>query len=212
MKTTKTKDVKQSKFSKKLEKLNAKIKEQNEAFKKMSPAQKRVAIAHDVLAALKAKKYKAAQRVYCDINFNDSCGLEVEKQGQKMELQTLLVGGAIESCNVCAIGSIFTSKVAIGNDFKVNVEKDEYDGDIMLEQDMNDDGMLIKSLRGIFTETDLRLIEYAFEGEDIAEKFESRSEKFHDKMVEFYESFKSPHDRLVGIMKNIIKNEGTFKI
>lgn len=193
----------------KLEELNEKIKARNIAFEKMSPAQKRVAIAEDVIASLRAKKYTADSGTYCDIYIKEDIESAPVKRGAKVELQEILLSDKIEACNVCAIGSMFASRVAVGDSFKVNAANCKSGGYL----DLNNSSQLIKTLDGIFTTEELRYIEYAFEGQDIKHKFNKKPEEFHAKVDKFYYKYEDDDNkRLTVIMKNIIKNEGTFKL
>lgn len=209
------------KVSKKLAKLNADIKQRNAKFAKMTAAQKRLAIAKDVLAQLKKKKFVAESGSYCTLNTSKvltrkDIGIS-EGEGYKtvdIELQPLLLDGTIASCDVCAIGSVFMSKVLLGNKFKITADSysDSGEDSVDLETDLDRDHDMVESLKGIFTEKQLRLMEYAFEGEDIKEIFFDSPEKFHLKVDEFYYEYTSDESRLKAIMQNIIKNEGTFKL
>lgn len=192
--------------------MNEDIQKKNDEFIRMSKAQKRIAIAKDVLVQLDAEKMKAGD-TYCEIQFeslkSEEFGLK-EYVSKKVELQTLLP--KVKKCKVCAIGSMFISKVALGNQCKVDVEDYFGEGKAIVDSNLNDDDMIIRNLKGIFTKTELRYIEYAYEGRDVDGSFTSRSENFHDTVEKFYKSFRSRTFRLRAIMENIIKNEGTFKL
>lgn len=191
------------------EKLKAELKKQNAAFTKMTRTEKRIAIAQDVILALKKDRYYASPGTYCDLVFNHGKDL-VEG---KVELQTLLHDGVVQQCDVCAIGSLFMSKVFLGNKFKVKVGED-YDGDTELKEGIGDRGIATKALKGIFTVRELKYIEYCFEGCDISDTFTNENKKFHEKVKNFYSQYYSNYspseDRMIGIMENIIKNKGKF--
>jgi hypothetical protein len=202
--------MKEKSMSVKVDKLNEKIKAQNAAFKKMTATQKRIAIAKDVLKSLKNGKLVANTGSYCEWDMNSE-KMNTLEEGS-VELQDLMVGGVIESCHVCAIGSIFTSKVMLGDDFRVGIEKEYYSGSRLRVEDIScSDDKMITALKGIFTESQLRLMEFAFEGNDICNNHLSKPEKFKERLRDFYHNYYSSHERLVAIMKNIIKNEGVFK-
>ena len=201
--------MKAKKENKAIEKLNAKTIEGNKAFAKMGKMQKRVAIAKDVIASINSKKFKATPGTYCQLKLNEKH--EFEKEG-KVELQTLMETGVVEKCDVCAIGGIFASKVAIGNKFKVDIQAEDYwsDSQFVIETDTDDDELLIENLKGIYNEEELRLIEYAFEGEDIGFRHNDESDEFHKKALSYYKVYKKADERLIAIMQNIIRNEGKF--
>ncbi|MEK6829068.1 MAG: hypothetical protein AABY15_02995 [Nanoarchaeota archaeon] len=194
-------------LQKKIEKMNAKTIEQNKTFAKMGKMQKRVAIAHDVIASIKANKFKATPGTYCELKLNKKHKFE---GAGDVELQSLMESGVVEKCNVCAIGGIFASKVAIGNKFKVSVEEDYWnDNKLGIETDVDDDELLIENLDGIYTERELRLIEFAFEGEDIRGEFYDEEIDI-DALNSYKKVHKKADERLIAIMQNIIKNEGKF--
>lgn len=71
----------------------------------------------------------------------------------------------------------------------------------------------MKSLKGIFEPEQLRYMEYAFEGEDIKNTFTKKPDAFHEKVDAFWQKYNDDDNkRLTLIMKNIIRNEGTFKL
>jgi hypothetical protein len=79
---------------------------QEKPFDKLTPAQKRVRIARDVLAQLASGKFIATQGLYVN-------GPEIEGAKAKASLQTLFKKQ--KSCEVCALGSMF---VALSEDEK----------------------------------------------------------------------------------------------
>lgn len=198
-----------SKKEQELQKLNEQIKLHNSEFKKMSAAQKRIAIAKDVLASLKAKKYTAKHRTYCAFYFKDKKKVPTGT----VELQDVLLSKNLTSCNVCAMGSVFMAKVSLGNSCKIDIPS--HFGFTSIENFNNivgDAEDIVDNMKGIFTEKQLREIEYAFEGEDIINMFDDKPLSFHDKMKDFYIRNKSADVRLKAIMDNIVENEGTFKL
>jgi hypothetical protein len=186
------------------------IKEKNQAFSKMSKMHKRIAIAKDVIAQVKAKKFKASPGTYCKLKLNKRHKFKTEGE---VELQLLMEDGAINKCNVCAIGSIFASKVSIGNKFKIEVRDvgGWGDSELTIDTDLDDDDMM-PSLRGIYTEKELRLIEYVFEGSDIGGFHDSELYEFHKTVQSYKKVYRKAEDRLIAIMENIINNEGIFKL
>lgn len=180
-----------------------KIEERNAWFKALSPSQKRIAVAQDVIDQIETEKYKAHTGQYFDISgLSDECTLQ-----ESIDLEG-------SSCSVCAMGAVFASRVRLGN------EVEEYDpsGDDITE-----------ALEGIFEEEQLRLMEVAFEGYDAAHWFDENygedgeevdedgdtdwfinHDKFHDATTFRYGIKGDNKDVLIAIMKNVIANNGEF--
>ena len=85
----------------------SKINKLNAEFKKATKAQKRVMIAQDVLAQLKAKRYVAESGCWVQANYNTAVPLADIKY--KDSVKELFAEKTIESCNVCALGGLFMS-------------------------------------------------------------------------------------------------------
>jgi len=102
-------------------------------------------IAQDVLAQLAVNRYKATSGTYCEladagvINDFDASFKDAFKQNAQIK------------CNVCALGSLFTSFVNIENQLTVSE---------VVEQDFNH---MIDLLRGVFSTREIMLMEYVFE-------------------------------------------------
>jgi hypothetical protein len=176
----------------------AQIEASNAAFKKMSQARKRVQIAKDVIAGLKAKKLKAMRGSYIKVKgdsryfnykpFNDGSFKEALKD--------------IPECEVCVKGAIFTCIVARRNQVPSNAEQ------LRHPYPENWTGEKLAPLLGdIFSADQLRLIEAHFEEEDIESTFgDSKLTKIQVPLSDYL----YPEDRMIGIMENIIANKGTF--
>ena len=161
------------------------------AFKKLSKPMKRVAIAQDVIASLKAKQLTAQARNY----------LTVDDGALHTNFQTALALG--QKCTACALGSLFVCAVKVQND--VCTEDAEY-----AAEQVSVHGYL----SDIFSVEQLSLIETAFEcsAADVPGLLaddEDPSDAFN-KAIAFGHRYESDHTRMVAIMKNIIKHEGTF--
>jgi hypothetical protein len=159
--------------------LSKAISEKNKAFSKMTKMEKRVALAKDVIASIKSKHYIAENGTYLDV---------VKKKNldylHSYDLETIKRSDV--SCHVCAIGSLFVSTMKK----KKNGKLDDVDSDEM-----------IHAMKGIFTHSEMRLLEEIFEGGSN-----------QDANI-FYERYAADDSkgRLLGIMKNIVKNNGNFK-
>lgn len=167
------------------------MKAKTKKFDDMTPAQKRMAIAQDVIAQLAAKQLIAKSGIYCSMPAN------AKVKDAK--------------CTVCGIGAIFVAKCRrtdpslTGKSIIRSWEDDYYDdGELTIEKvqfnsaDAEDIHILMK---GIFSVDQLELIEAAFEGYADGDTF------FSDVDLDPY----SDADlRLRLIMENIIVNKGTF--
>lgn len=185
-----------AKLSKK--KLLEQIKKENARFAKLSKAEKRVAIAKDVLAQIAAKKYVPTQGTYVDLLDKDVSEEDIGKEVCEV------VAGA--RCDVCAIGSLFMSAVKLGDNLKVDFG--EY-GDVNFFKS--------EILTRFFSKDQLGMMEAAFECSTIGEYGERASreaaywgEALRDKLVD--EGVNDPERELLKmIMLNVVRNGGTFK-
>lgn len=194
-----------------------KVRKDNEIFKKASKAEKRVMIAKDVLAALKAKRLMPGVGNYYPgiLNRLADAGASTSGFVERSFLQepTRMPMG----CRVCAKGAIFTAKLDRLNGVKV---KDEFE--------LNDP---TPALLGLFSERQLYLIEVAYEGyEGMYVSMVQRRERKHEadtwkageyqevrEALKFAREWSRENDtygtkemRLKEIMKNIIRNKGKF--
>src|ERR1700722_17951755 len=100
---------------------NESVRRQNKWFASLKPAEKRVAIARDVLAQLRLGKLKATVGIWLgnSENTDDSAlllGNDAQKK-QNMELQSVL--NNIKSCDGCALGGLFMCAVKKADKLKV---------------------------------------------------------------------------------------------
>lgn len=170
----------------------------------MTKTEKRIAVAKDVLKQIKARKYAVTAGTYCNINI--TCK-DVGKDLQRV------IKKQTEPCEVCAIGSLFLSKINLFNNYVLDEEtisKSWIGNDI----DLNFDS-LQENLEDLWTSREFKIMEMTFEGKDIDCMFddsEGKDEKLIDATFAFYEKYSDPEDRLIAIMQNIIKNKGKFKL
>jgi hypothetical protein len=173
--------------------------------KKLTKAEMRVAIAKDVIAQIKAKKYNPVQGcwvIWVDgpdyddwlVDNSANCRVDVQKYTK-----------SIKKCNVCALGSLFVSAVNKYNNVYgtyMTVSTDQ----VFDTSETNNRSPLLR----YFTINQMRLIEYTFEGGMGAVYFDDLKQ-MKGKADAFYSQYPDDKDRLLAIMKNIIKNNGTFK-
>ena len=172
----------------------------NEEFKKATKAQKRVMIAKDVLAQIKAKRYFAESGEWVKPLWSDDQKSIDIKLDPNSSIKDAFKSKAINSCQVCALGGLFMSCTNLNNNTTVQDLKDEtYIGELVADDDKISNG-----LNRIFTQAQLMLIESYFEGG------EGYFRGGNEKTQTFLESY-NDDERLKIIMQNIIDNNGTFK-
>jgi hypothetical protein len=168
-------------------------------------AEMRVAIAKDVIAQIKAKKYNPTQGSwvdgvdgpdYVDWLFENATTCEVDVQ---------VYTKSIKKCNVCALGSLFVSAVNKYNNV-YGTYKTVSLPSIFDFRETNNRSPLLR----YFTIKQIRLIEYTFEGGMGAVCFDD-DHPMVNKAYAFYSRYPDSKDRLLAIMKNIVENKGTFK-
>ena len=91
----------------------------------------------------------------------------------------------ISSCEVCGIGGLFVGALM------------KFDGLRAVEAPILSFTAMCDHLLKYFSEAQLKLVEDAFEG--------------WNKLQEYYSQYPKDKQRLAAIMKNIIRNKGTFK-
>lgn len=181
--------------------METKTKNLNAEFKKATKAQKRVMIAQDVLAQLKAKRYVAESGCWVQANYNPTVTLAEIKYHDSV--QELFAEKTIESCNVCALGGLFMSCTNLNNNTLLE-ELDDVSED--LGNLIDEEEKLSNKLNKIFTTSQLKLIETYFE----ANGGYFRDYDEDNRIEAFYNKHPSDKKRLQLIMENIVENEGTF--
>lgn len=160
-------------------------------YQQMSREQRRVAIAKDVIAAIRAKKFGRV-----------SPGTYIYGPGD-LPLNKSTAGRLMPECEVCARGAMMLTKIAKYNGYEVSANKMVCFLGPMAKRATS------AALRDAFSPLALNLIETAFE----------RSTSFASgcsptAAVEAYEfgcDHDDPSDRLLAIMQNIVDHHGTFR-
>ena len=151
---------------------------------KIPKAEARVLIAQDVLNQLNLKKIIATKGKYFEF-----------KGGVFDDNDFLHEVIARSSCEVCALGSLYYSRVQLANETKCDVVRSSaYGRDINL---INNSGTMSEDLLQYFNIAELDSIESFFEGWSEA--------------LEFAYNNPDPEIRMRKIMQNIIDNNGDFK-
>lgn len=175
-------------MSKIIKDFGAYVKRTNKKYEAATKAEKRVMIAKDTIARIEADNIIPRHTgVVTDINpdyrfFKD------------------FINTTGESCQVCAKGALFCSLVGRVNDVKTedidNHSNDKYD-------------LVHEKLLDVFTLKQLDLIETAYECCSYLGEIDGKSAR---KAEKFYDKFSDNDKRLIAICKNIIANQGTFKL
>jgi hypothetical protein len=179
------------------------IQDLNKAFEKASPDEKRIIIAKDVIAQLKLKKFIAQTGVYFDAipESNQNNLLDWYDKFKEKSIKNIINEEEV-SCKVCGIGGVFASCVRITNNISTSKFK---------TGSQNDQTIVRKFLKKYFDIDQLRLIESAFEMSDFDDS--NSLGELVQVSIRFGKQFNlSSNKRLVAIMKNIIRNKGTFKL
>lgn len=186
------------------------IQKANENFQKMKPEEKRIAIAKDVIAQLKAKRYKARTGQYLTV--------KPSKNSMPSNNKEQLIGVLCDvdtKCNCCARAAIFASAVSNFNNYKFK-EASEYRFESFFADSVYDKQFDFSSEdiegteRKYFNPKQIEMIETCFE---MDEEFSySLTEQIASAAVAYGKSMGNAEKRMIGIMENIIKNKGEFVI
>jgi hypothetical protein len=197
------------------EKMRREIARRNKAFAAAATAEKRVLIAKDVLAQIKAKRFAAAHGVWVDAankplsaapGYIHIAAPIDDKFSETDSVRELFIAGDIQRCRCCALGALFMSCTLYNNKTTVEdfVEEISWDfGEIV------DNGQFKNQLTSFFSRAQLKLIESVFESENGVFDVGTDDRK-RDLVDAWSHKFRQPEDRLVAIMQNIIRNKGTF--
>lgn len=183
-----------------LTKVNDEIAERNRMFTKATKAQRRVLVAKDVIAQLKAGRFTAESGVWLIGDTVDAASDKIDPS-----LQRAVLAGQVE-CTCCALGSMMASCVLFKNKLKTErVFESNLTQGISHFYDHDED------VRALFSDRQICLIECFFEGGDGAMDYTSLTEREQRSAIHFIFLNENDNDRLGLIMRNIVKNQGTFK-
>lgn len=189
-----------------LKKLAAKLKRRNREFAKLTKAQKRVRIAKDVLAQLATGKLKAKNLVYLH-------STRVLDEDPTADLGAVLEQAP--SCNVCALGAVFSCAVMRADNLTVQEAGpvSYYDPDGMSSGQQLRRQSVYAYVERFFSPTQRALIEMWFEADSALVEVDGGP--IDQLSAEFWAPFRwsalSARKRMVAIMRNIIANGGTFE-
>lgn len=166
----------------------------------LTPEEKRVEIAKDVIESLKTNVYWAKRGLYIGYSIYNMFPVEAS-------LQDVLLNGNVRACDVCALGACFLSLIKHENDFTVgNLENTNF----------NSVSIFRERLEQVFSKEQLGIIESVFEtfyihavtGGNNFETAKIAENWFWEKhrFVKYHDA----DEKLTIIMQNIIDNNGTF--
>lgn len=185
----------------KFQQLVAFTEEQNAQFKKASKRDKRVLVAKDVLAALKAQRFRARAGAYIELTGEDGEDdyirlNEILGENPEGSLRDLLP--KLPTCTLCAKGAVFACTVLRQNE----VHSGSLRGAGRSASGVFQSPELSKALGGLFSASQLTKIEHEFECR--------RIDSGGPYAVMGLQRFPASR-RLEKIMRNIVANHGTFK-
>ena len=192
-----------TKLANKQKREEAKLIAKNKAFNKLSKPQKRVEIAKDVIAQIKAEKFKPKNGVYYK-------GENFKKFKKIDSVQKILLLPEAPKCSVCGIGAVMLSTVKKCNDLSTTKLLGYWDN-------FQADALSKTVASKFFSEKQLDLIEACFERTTEYGKEGNLLDWFGNRTpatvnaIDFGNKYRYPTQRLLAIMENIIANNGTFK-
>lgn len=181
-------------LKKSVAKENRRIARSNKEFEKMSPSEKRVQIARDVLAQLAAKRLIATPGTWL-AGRGESDLFTHEESDNDQELQKVLA--KTKQCTGCALGGMFMCAVERADKLKIQDLSSEA---LSTRQMQTDD--VFDYMKKFFSREQLEQIESAFEqGEGFAQTYDAS---------DWLEDVEEPSERMRLIMENIVANKGKF--
>lgn len=196
--------------------LKKEIARRNKLFAGKTNAQKRVLIARDVIAQINTEKIIPKKGTWFEFELkNYRIDMKDYTSGRKQ-----ILCDDNTQCVCCGVGSLLASCVLFNNKVSTNSLDRIWNIDFDASLDMFDrHSPEIKSgLLDIFSRNQLALIECVFENRTARSYDEYTNRGIppcpYDEVIKIIRLWKTPADsteRLVAIMKNIIRNRGTFK-
>jgi hypothetical protein len=165
-------------------------------FLSLPKADRRVAIAKDVIAQIRAKKYVGLQGTYVN-----SAKLDEFLQASNAFVESDKMIKELGKCEVCARGAMFLSRMK---------KCPEKVSQLSFAEDLDSFAEIEKEYDYEFSASQLDAIESAFEGNEMGELYKNEDVEYIEDCVSFCEEVKDDNDRLLMIMQNIIDHNGTF--
>lgn len=199
-KTTRITKKKLKEVQEQVNKQNRRVRRDNAWFASLKPAEKRVAIARDVLSQLRLGKLVATPGVWLrDGGEEPLICAEDSVEKKNVELQAIL--NKQEQCTGCALGGMFMCAVKRANKLKVK-DLTDFTSEDGYEESVDVDGSDATAYLGRwFDQEQLSMIESAFERGDGA---------FGSEAANFCADEEDAGERMRLIMENIIVHKGRF--
>ncbi len=202
--------VERTDFNKKIRKEFDRIQKSNKEFKRAGKKQKRVLAAKDAIRWTNLGLLNPSSGSYLVIGAvlcidRPPEWWDAQDQGE-IQLHEQILERVEEpaDCTVCGVGGLLVAKCMRFDKYAVSYQ---FDRDMALETCEAGDG-----LADLFSNAQLALIECAFEQWTTANsEFGYISEEAQFKASEFGFKYNDAKERFIAIMRNIVKNEGTFK-
>ena len=202
------------------EQMRERIERNNKLFKEAAPEVKRKMIAADVIAQIKARKFKPTRGTWLQLRSETGANIEhivnygnSNKTIKKSDkIRDLFIENKIAKCDCCALGGLFMSCSLFTGNTTVGKFDNEVNSlgipDILADEDQK---RMSNNLNTIFSPEQLQLIELAFEsGNGGVRPSEVADKNLAERAVKFNAGVSSTSTRLKAIMTNIIDNDGTF--
>lgn len=176
-------------------------KRKKDPFLSKTKPQQRVALAKDALKWLKDDLIKAETGTVCELDFDDA------PRGDQVQPYLIkAIKNKDLNCDVCLRGALLLAAVFRNNHFTC----DELEWSSGMYSPTN---RVDQRLNKHFSRDQIALMEGAFEGSISPSAHKRlRSAKNREAVLDFCLKYNSDHERMVAILKNLIKNKGTFKL
>lgn len=192
---------------------NRQIARNNKKFEKLSPAEKRVAIARDVLEQIRIKRLIPTAGFWLAGKNNTALFTKADVE-KNPEMQTIFANK--KECIGCAVGGMFMCAVEMADKLKLDElnQVKNYQSNLANAADSEkkyyklttgciEDEDAFKYLGRFFHLNQLNMIECAFE--------QGTGAYYNADAAKFAQHEDNPSERMRLIMENIIKNNGVFR-
>lgn len=183
--------------------VDALIKKRKAIWRATTKPQRRILVARDVIAQIKADRLLPMKGRWIDLYRDWSSAAYYDTMDSMQEV----VLAKKAKCQVCALGSIMASMVLFKNMVTIgNIDRD-FDYYRLRKFKRRKDNV---GIRALFSRDQLELIEGAFEMGSGLHGTLKQHVKGWEEAKAFGVKFNDSTSRLIAIMKNIIKNKGEF--
>jgi hypothetical protein len=161
-----------------------------------------IAVAKDVIKQLNSQKNPLCAGNYgyvaSDYKFESDAG-DLQKYVEEVQKA---------NCRVCALGAALLSKARLFNHVPVKKISSKRYGTETFGIDV-DNETVYKGLSSVFSKAQMQLIESAYERGNFGPESRRAKDEIIDAIL-FGDKYVDKKERLIAIMRNLIKNEGVF--